>query len=313
MKRTKRTKNIEHELFSSKDSSKIVLLPTNQIIPNKNQPRTIFDEEKIITLADSIRQYGIISPLLVKAEPVKVRSPYGDDCILKYRLIAGERRLRAAKLIDLERVPCIPVKDISEAKQSELAIVENIQREGLDYFEQAHAIESLIRLESITQEQAAEKLSMSQSAIANKLRLLKLSPAEQCFIRANRLTERHARAFLRISDAALRNMVIHETAQRGLKVSETENYINALCFTEQKQEYTENNTPENNEKQVSEAPKIRKKNIIRKFLTKDVRLFTNTLERAVETIRSAGFFADMERAEDSESFVYSIRVSKKAS
>lgn len=311
MKRIKRINYSEHDLFSSKESSRIILLPTDQIIPNKNQPREVFDEEKIITLADSIRQYGIISPLLVNASPVKLITPGGEGCILKYRLIAGERRLRAAKLIDLERVPCILVKDISEAKQNELAIIENIQREDLDYFEQAHAIESLIRLENLTQEQAAEKLSMSQSAIANKLRLLKLSPAEQCFIRANRLTERHARAFVRISDASLRSLVIHETARKGLKVSETESYIEALCFTALKTDGPKPDTAVTAVKKDTEKKK--KRSIIRKFLTKDVRLFTNTLERAVETIRSAGFFADIEKKEEPESYIYSIKVSKKAS
>lgn len=186
-----------------------------KIVPNPNQPRKFFTEEAIIKLADSIRQYGIMQPLNVRK--------IGAD----YELVSGERRLRAAKELGLEKVPCIVVNTTDQAS-AEMAIIENLMREGLTIFEQAEAIRALIDTYSLTQEEIAAKLSTSQSFIANKLRLLRLSQRERELIISNKLTERHARALLRISNAEVREKALKVIIDSSLNVSKAEELIEKL-------------------------------------------------------------------------------------
>ncbi len=193
---------------------KIVNIDIGLIAPNPNQPRKIFTEESIIKLADSIRQYGIIQPLVVR----KI-----DDC---YELVAGERRLRASKELGLKVVPCI-ITEISEKKSAEISIIENLLREDLNIFEQAEAIQALIDTHNLTQEEIATKLSNSQSFVANKLRLLRFSSAERDIILKNNLTERHARALLRISDPVLRDKILGMIISEGLNVASTDELVEA--------------------------------------------------------------------------------------
>ncbi len=182
------------------------------IVPNPNQPRRLFSEASILKLADSIRQFGIIQPLTVRK--------LGH----LYELIAGERRLRAAKELGWSTVPCI-INDVSEEKSAQISIIENLLREDLNIFEQAMAIEALIDTYSLTQEQIAEKLSSSQSYIANKLRLLRLSAEEREKILSNNLTERHARALLRINDQGVRCNLLETVIKNELNVSSTEELV----------------------------------------------------------------------------------------
>lgn len=206
-------------MTSTITKSEIMQVSVSKIIPNPNQPRKFFAEDGILRLADSIKQHGIIQPLVVR------------QCGEYYELIAGERRLRAAKELGLDTVPCV-ISDINEEKSAEVSIIENIIREDLSIFEQASAIEALIDTYSLTQEQVAEKLSVSQSFVANKLRLLRYNNEEREIILQNNLSERHARAILRIFDREMRVNVLKQVANKGLNVTKTEELVSSLINPE---------------------------------------------------------------------------------
>lgn len=232
----KRSKSKEKECFHMKKANKGIKLSTSEpvrlpsvdrvnqidvrlIKANISQPRQEFDVDSIIKLADSIRRYGILQPITVRRIPLG-----GGYC---YELVAGERRLRAAKMLGLKTVPCL-LSEVNEALSAELALVENVVRENLGMFEQAAAFARLSETYGLTQEEIAAKMGMSQPAVANKMRLLRLSPEERALIIEHRLTERHARAFLRLSNKATRLLAIHHTADRDLNVAETEKYVTEL-------------------------------------------------------------------------------------
>ncbi len=212
-------------------SASIVEIDIDDIIPNRSQPRSAFNQNAIVRLSDSIRRYGILQPLTVRkvllpAEATK-NVPLGQKNAVIYELVAGERRLRAAKLAELTHVPCIII-NTDDATSAELAIIENLLRENLNMFEQAEAFARLIREFHLTQEEAARRVSMSQSAVANKLRILRLLPEERAKILASGLTERHARALLKLSDPALRGDVLEQILQKKMNVSATEAYIDNI-------------------------------------------------------------------------------------
>lgn len=200
-------------------SGRVVQIDLRLIRANSSQPRQDFDMESIIKLADSIRRYGILQPLTARKIPLS-----GGYC---YELIAGERRLRAAKMLGLKTVPCL-LSEVNEALSAELALVENILRENLGMFEQATAFAQLSERYGLTQDEIAAKMGMSQPAVANKMRLLRLTPEERSLITENHLTERHARAFLRIGLKATRLLAIHHTIEKNLNVAETEKYVAEL-------------------------------------------------------------------------------------
>ena len=287
------------------------MLPVDRIIPNPNQPRKTFDDTALFRLAESIRQYGILQPLTVRhiirneKEMPLAQSKTGEISLVServynpkpqaekpplYEVIAGERRLRAAVLAGLSEVPCL-FSDVSDSRSAELAIVENIQREDLNIFEEAEAIAQLIRSCSLTQEQAASRLSYSQSYIANKLRLLRLAGEERQIILENGLTERHARAVLRISVPEQRRKLLRAIIEKNLNVSQTEELIDRLLLPPVKDADTEG------------KPR-------RKLILKDIRIFYNTIERAVDTISKAGIDVLHEKREDEDAVEYIIRVPK---
>lgn len=218
LKYFKKAKN-EEEL-----SSQVLQIKTDDIRPNRAQPRAEFEQNSIIRLADSIRRYGILQPLTVR-----VSDP---DDIYGYELIAGERRLRAAKLLGYLTVPCI-VMEVEEQISAELAMIENLLREDLNMFEQAYGFRKLIENHHLTQEEVARKMSMSQSAVANKLRLLKLSYEEQRLILECGLTERHARASLRIGNEKVRTQTLRLIAERKMTVQQSEEYIDGIVKAEE--------------------------------------------------------------------------------
>jgi len=249
------------------------------IVPNPAQPRREFDGEAIARLADSIGQYGILQPLTVRRSPSEVG---------KFELVAGERRLRAAKSIGLERVPCL-ILDVDGLRSAELSIIENIQRENLNMFEQAAAIAELIFIYKYTQEQIARRLSTSQSYVANKLRLLRFDASERDAILRAGLTERHARALLRLGQDVRSQAIVH-VAAKGLNVSQTEAYVEkqlcaALCAPE------------------AERGK-------RKLILKDIRIFYNTIDRAVETMVGAGIHVVKQRRELTDAVELLLRIPK---
>ena len=194
-------------------SKEILKINVNDIIPNTYQPRRFFDEVALIELSQSIKEHGIIQPLTVRKR--------GDI----YELVAGERRLRAAKLASLGEVPCTLV-DITDTQSAQIALLENLQREDLNYIEEAEAYYNLMNDHNFTQEEIASKMGKKQSTVANKLRLLKLSPRVRCLCLENSLTERHARALLSVTDEKLQLKIIEKVIKNGLNVKKTEELIN---------------------------------------------------------------------------------------
>ena len=255
---------------------RVLTLRVEDIRPNPYQPRQTFDDEGLRELASSIRRHGILQPLTVR--------PAGGG---KWELVAGERRLRAAKLAGLERVPCIR-READDRDAALLALVENLQRRDLHYLEEAAAIASYIRQTGITQEEAAAQLGRSPSALANKLRLLRLSPACRELLVRKGLTERHARCLLRLEDEEERLAALRHIADKQLNVAQTEQYI--------EQRLT----------QLQSTPPKRR----RTFILKDVRLFLNSLDRGLRMVREAGVDARTERQETEDAILLTIRIPK---
>ena len=197
------------------DSQRVLYLPVEYIVPNPNQPRTMFVREGLEELAESIAEHGILQPLSVR------RVGTG------YELVAGERRLRAAMLAGLTEVPCI-VMQMDDRESGLAALVENLQRQDLDFIEEASGIQKLMELGSMSQEQAARLLGKSQSAIANKLRLLRHSQPVLEALRQENLTERHGRALLKLPDESLKLTASREISRQSMSVAQTEKYIASL-------------------------------------------------------------------------------------
>lgn len=259
----------KRDLFQSR---RIHQLPIDKIIPNPRQPRRHFDEQALRELSESIRQHGVLQPLSVQ------RTDRG------YVLVAGERRLRAAGMAGLTHVPCILVR-VSEEDSAVLALIENLQRCDLHYMEEAAAIARLIAQYGLSQEEAARRLGRSQSAVANKLRLLRLSPEVRVLLRRYGLTERHARALLRLEDPEKQRAALEHIAAMGLTVAQSEAYIENL---------------------LSARPKRRKPT----YLIKDVRFFLNTVSKGLTVMQGAGIDAQCARQETEENILLTIRIPK---
>lgn len=265
-------------LVSGREDRVLRRIRISEIVRNPNQPRRYFDPEAIATLAESIRQYGVLNPLTVR------RTANGG-----YELVAGERRLRAARVAGLTDVPCLLINADGE-DSSVIALVENLQRRDLDFFEEANGVKRLIEQFGLTQEEAARKVGKTQSAVANKLRLLRLSQQNMELIRCNNLTERHARALLRLNDEADRINVTNYIIEHELNVSRTEEYIDEfLKAKENPQPVVE---PESG------------KHVVRLF--KDVRFFLNTLNRAVGVMVDAGIGATVKQQESDDGLTLTI-------
>ena len=242
--------------------SGIVQLPVGEIGPNPNQPRREFDEDALRSLSASIGEYGVLSPLAVRLH-------YG-----RYELIAGERRLRAAKMAGLRKVPCV-VLDVDAAESGLIALVENLQREDLGFVEEARGMANLIRLYGLSQEECARRLGRSQSAVANKLRLLKLPDDILAALEANSLTERHGRALLRLADEEARRAALEHIIAEGLNVAQTDRYIDSL---------------------LAKAPE-KKPPAKRALILKDVRVFLNSITHSLEIMRQGGIDAGYKKEE----------------
>ena len=259
----------------------IVYLRTDELTPNPVQPRKRFDDESLEELSGSIKSYGILNPLTVRLR------------CGKYELVAGERRLRAAKLAGLEEVPCILI-DVNMEDASLIALVENLQRRDLDFIEEALGISQLIRMFGMSQEEAARRIGKSQSAVANKLRLLKLPSDVLESLRQNGLTERHGRALLRLPNPVAQRAALEYIVDNGLTVAATDAYIDALL-----------SAPEEAEQKDEEKPEKR-----RAFVLKDVRVFLNTLSRSIDLMKQGGIDAGIQREETDDSLILTISIPK---
>lgn len=269
---------------------KIHMIPVGRILPNPAQPRKSFDDDRILRLAESILRYGILQPLTVRrAEEIpRADGSFGRKEEYLFELIAGERRLRAAKIAGLREVPCL-LSDADDRRSAELALIENLQREDLSLFEQAGAIASLIDLYGITQEEAAGILGISQSAVANKLRLLRLTTPERRLIVEYGLGERHARALLKLTDSDLRLSILREVTRKSLNVAQTEALVDQVLCPDQPPAHEEKRT---------------------RGRLQDIRIVVNTLDRAVDVIEKAGISVDKEKHESADSVEFVIRIHK---
>jgi len=250
------------------ETGRVVFLPVRSIRPNPAQPRKIFREEALDELADSIRQHGILQPLSVRR--------VGNN----YELISGERRLRAAELAGVTDVPCI-LMSMDDKASGFAALVETLQRQDLDFIEEAMGIRRLIQEHSMSQEQTARLLGKSQSAIANKLRLLRHSDTVLSAIREAGLTERHARALLKLRSEAETLAAIAQITKQNMSVARTEKYIEGL-LTEKSEESGKAN----------------------------VGAFLNTLTQNLQKIQLSGIAAVSERRETESQIVFTITIPK---
>lgn len=259
-------------------STRVQYIPLGRIRPNPQQPRRSFDEEGLAELAASIRSCGILQPLTVR------RAGEG------YELVAGERRLRAARIAGLREVPCL-VAQVGEEDSALLALMENLQRRDLDCWEEAQAIARLISRYGLSQEEAARRLGRAQPTVANKLRLLRLPEDVRALLRENGLTERHARALLRLQDPEVQRRAAGDMVRRGMNVAQAEAYVEKLLQSAQV-------TP----------PRGRSTYII-----KDVRLFLNSVDRGLHLMRQAGVDAGWNRQDTDREILLTIRIPKRAS
>lgn len=256
-----------------KSTAEIYNIPQAMIVPNPNQPRKRFDYDELENLAQSIRENGILQPITVRKREGK-----------KYELVSGERRLRAARLVGMVKIPSIVI-NIDDKNSAMFSIIENLQRQSLDFFEEAEAIEKLVGEYAMSREEVAQKLGLAPSTVSNKLRILRL-PEEMRFELARAgLTESHARALLMLEDDNQRARALSIIVDRHLNVAESERMINQMI--------NRNN---------------RSRNPLRGI--RDVRLFINTLNHAVDTIRRAGVEADAARSETEEYIEYVVRIPK---
>lgn len=262
--------------FLIKSESKISDIPIIKIRPNKSQPRKQFNEDDLNSLSRSIAENGVLQPLTVR-----------KTSATEYEVVTGERRLRASALAGLKKVPCIIVK-CSDKESAIYALLENLQRADLGIFEEARGISRLIRRYGLTQEQAAEKLGKTQSTIANKLRLLRLTPEEQEWIENAALSERHARALLKLDDEDERKSILTRVITEGLNVAQTEALVNLVTKS----------TPKKHRRGKSKA------------VIKDIRIFVNTINKAVDTMRLAGIDAETLQTDKDDFIEYTIRIPK---
>lgn len=256
----------------------VAYIPIEDIRPGQMQPRRHFSRQGLEELRDSIAQHGVLQPLTVRTR--------GDS----FELIAGERRLRAAKLAGLAEVPCI-IMDVDMEKSGVIALIENIQRKDLDFIEEAEGINRLIRLFGLSQDEVARALGKSQSAVANKLRILRLDARILARLREEGLSERHARALLRLESSEKQEEALDFIIDQRMNVAAAEEFIARLAEPPK----------------AEESKPMRKKPL---FVMKDVRVFMNTLNRSLDMVRQGGIDATLSRAETDADLVFTVRIPK---
>ncbi|MEK4797558.1 nucleoid occlusion protein [Thermoactinomyces sp. FSL K6-2592] len=244
----------------------VMQIPVNEIEPSPYQPRTIFDEERIDELCQTIRMHGVIQPVVVRRT---------ERC---YELVAGERRLRAVKKLGLDRIPAV-IREMDDHQAAAASLIENLQREELTAIEEAHAYQRLMEVHQLTQEGLAQKLGKGQSTIANKLRLLQLPAEVQEALQKRMITERHARALLPLKEGFLQQQVLEEILAKGWNVKQTEERVKKLL--------------------VKETNKQQAK---RKSVTRDFRIAMNTIRQSVDLVKKTGMDVMVDEREH-ENFV----------
>ncbi|SDQ04858.1 nucleoid occlusion protein [Virgibacillus salinus] len=257
----------------------VIQLSVQKIEPNRFQPRSVFDDDKIQELAQTIHTHGMIQPIVVR----KI-----DDGEM-YELIAGERRWRAVKLLEWENIPTI-IRGMSDAETASVALIENLQREELTVIEEASAYASLLEMHSLTQEALAQRLGKNQSTIANKLRLLKLPEEVRHSILKKDITERHARALIKLSEPDEQLKVLNAILEKELNVKQTEEYITKL------------NQPKD---------KPTKKQAKLKGVNKDIRIAMNTIRQSLSMVSDTGIDVESNEEDLDEFYQITIKIPKK--
>jgi len=255
-------------------------IPVDAVVFNPYQPRRSFGEEELRELAGSIREYGVIQPIVVR--------PYGKG----FELIAGERRLRAAKLAGLETIPAI-VREASDRDTALLALVENLQREDLSFLDEAEGYQRLLEEFGLTQEELARRVGKSQSTIANKLRLLRLPESVRRAIREGGISERHARALLRLDEEEVQLAVVERVVEEDMTVREAEELVASIAAGPSGREG---------------GSGARRERVTAVF--KDIRIFLNSFRQAVAALRKAGIAAEMTQADVGDALEIRVRIPK---
>ncbi|MBE4907911.1 nucleoid occlusion protein [Bacillus luteolus] len=251
-------------------------IPVQNIVPNRFQPRTVFNEEKISELALTIRTHGVIQPIVVRE--------YSDD---KFEIIAGERRWRAVQSLNWETIPAI-VKEFNDKETASVALIENLQREELSAIEEAVAYSKLLELHNLTQEALAQRLGKGQSTVANKLRLLKLPDDVQNALMEKSLTERHARALIPLKDPEKQVQLMKEIIEKQLNVKQTEDRVVRML------------------EQTKKKPQPK-----RKAFSRDTRIAMNTIRQSLTMVNESGVSIDSEEEEFEDYYQFTIKIPKK--
>lgn len=266
------------------DTMEIIYIPIIDISPNPFQPRKVFNKENLDELANSIKEYGVMQPVSVRVIGAR------------YELVAGERRLRASKLAGLTSIPSIVV-NINDQQSAILAIIENLQRQNLNYIEEALGFQNLIKDYGFTQDELADKIGKSQSTIANKLRILKLSPNVQKILLENDLAERHARALLKLEHESDQLKVLERAIKEHLTVKRTEELVEFFI----KKRLAENEPQKEQKEQIEQ--KVKKH-------FRDIRLFTNTIKQAIDIMNQSGVDTDYNMKELNDGYEIIIKIVK---
>jgi ParB family chromosome partitioning protein len=260
--------------LAEKEQAQIRQIPVDEIVPSPYQPRTVFNEEKLDELCQTIRVHGVIQPIVVRKK----------DGV--FELIAGERRLRAVKKLNMPTIPAV-IREMSDSQAAAAALIENLQREGLTAIEEAHAYQKLMELHQLTQESLAQRLGKGQSTIANKLRLLQLPQPVQDALMARKVTERHARALLALKDEEIQLQLLDEIVRRELNVKQTEERVRKLL--------------------EQQAPR---KTARRKSFSRDVRIALNTIRQSIEMVKKTGIGIEADEREGDGCYELVIRIPK---
>lgn len=261
--------------FNEKVVNNVVEIPIDKISLNPYQPRKNFDSDAISELAKSIRQYGVIQPITVRR-----------NFIGGYELVSGERRLKASRLINCTHMPCIVI-DVTENDSAVIALLENLQRADLSYWEEAEAMQHLICDHKYTQEELAEKLGKSQSAVANRLRILKLPESVREILKEKNLTERHARALLKVHDEHTQLKILKQVCENDYNVAKTEELV-AKAIEKVEAEHTR------------ESGKM--------MGVVHLRMFINTINKAVDVVQKAGVMVEASKKENKNFIEYLIKI-----
>lgn len=266
----------QEEMIEKTEGEEVKKIPVAQIVPNRFQPRTIFDDEKIAELALTIRTHGIIQPIVVRE---------CEDG--KFEIIAGERRWRAVQTLGWTEIPAI-IKNLNDKETASVALIENLQREELTPIEEAMAYAKLLELHHLTQEALAQRLGKGQSTIANKLRLLKLPQEVQDALLQRVITERHARALIVLKNKEKQLKLLKEIIEKQLNVKQTEDRVLKMLETNR--------------------PKPKQK---RKSFSKDMRIAVNTIRQSLAMVADSGLAVDSEEEEFEDYYQITIRIPKK--